>query len=349
MLTGTLLNAQDYCNDVLIYAGRNTSISVKKAFLAKSIYDQYCSGTQIKSGDSFSADIPLKLGKLGISGSSTSEKISNLCKTYESQYVGLVETYSYQETASIEAIQAWVNCNNLNNKGVLIKPTIADKQLLINLQQSKGNEVEINGVRTFGFETCETTIGGTVINVDNKFNHTLKNGSQLQIVCYREEELTELNEIIYKRGSITIGTDEGEFAFVLFDEKFPPLMTTRELNTHLKELEEKITRLESFTKVDPTNNYMIIGDIQICWGSVVGTTRDAQPHHVASFNFKFPKTFSETPSISYSIDANSNGYTMSVYNYKLSNESYTGNITCDRSPDRNVPYRMDYIAIGRYK
>lgn len=349
VFTGSLLSAQDYCHDVLIYAGRNTSLSVKKAFLAKSIYDQYCSGTQIRSGDSFGVDIPLKLGKLGISGNSTAEKVSNLCKTYESEYVDLVETYSYEEIASTEAIQAWAKCGEMAKKGVLIKPTIADKQLLINLQQLRGNEVEINGVRTFGFETCETTIAGTVINVDNQFNYTLKDGNQLQIVCYREEDLTDSNEIFYKRGSVTIGTDEGEFAFVLLDEKFPPLLTTRELNTHIRELEEKIRKLESFTTVNTSSNHMIIGDLQICWGSVKGSTRDEQPHHTASFNFKFPQPFSEIPNITYSLDADANGYTMSVFNYELSEQAYHGNLVTDRTPDRLVPYRMDYIAIGRYK
>ena len=334
----------DPCRDVLLYAGNNTSIEVKNAYLAKSIYDRYCRGTSTNVSSSFGLDLPIKLGKLGLSGGSISEKLDNLCKTYNSRFSEQVTTFSFQRNASEAAIDAWIKCQELNKSGVLINPTVANEQLLINVKQSGSDLVIIQGLRTTGFEKCECTIEGESKNVDENFTHTINNSNQIQIVCQRSI-IEDENGRYFEPASLTLGTNKGPFALTLIDDIYPNLATIREINKRIDELTK--------SSVNADENYLRIGNLQICWGSKVIDPMSAAPYHVATFDFIFPRPFVGTPKISNSIDANGAGWHYSVYQNRLSSSKYSGTVVeghSQRIPNVNsLPVRFDYIAIGRWK
>jgi hypothetical protein len=94
------------------------------------------------------------------------------------------------------------------------------------------------------------------------------------------------------------------------------------------------------------NGCRITGGLQLCWGR-----NDLVPNgvHTRAFAIRFKSKFAGKPIITDSIKANGKGegFAFAIYDYELTEETFTGNIVdVDKKPN-NVPVEFSYIAIGR--
>jgi hypothetical protein len=89
------------------------------------------------------------------------------------------------------------------------------------------------------------------------------------------------------------------------------------------------------------------GGILMCWGQVELTKGSGT--NWREFEFKFPEGFAAAPTVTTGIDAKGSGYAFAIYNYKLTEDIYTGQIAEIMARNNSVPVMMHYLAIGRVK
>jgi hypothetical protein len=111
-------------------------------------------------------------------------------------------------------------------------------------------------------------------------------------------------------------------------------------------------RLPSSANLNGAADYLIIGEIMICWERKVATMSDRG--HVRKFDFVFPNGgFAETPTIVDGIHPFSNGYQFAIYDHETTATRYSGRMqetSVTRTDDvalARVTVEMEYMAIGR--
>lgn len=116
-------------------------------------------------------------------------------------------------------------------------------------------------------------------------------------------------------------------------------------------LEGLIEKKYMITKISNDHSKCaIFEDLQICWGSKILTRGGhANSDHTASFNFVFPKPFSDFPTISNGINMNGSGHFLGVYTWRqdLSKAQYTGTLNNAYLAEAiGGTISMNYIAVG---
>jgi hypothetical protein len=127
----------------------------------------------------------------------------------------------------------------------------------------------------------------------------------------------------------------------------------------MAELETKLNRLSNIEqkhhiekRQDKDKGYILVGDLLICWGHAVLQAPAGGPH-LRSFDFEFPRAFTDLPTVTTGFDQESVQNALGVYNSKLTATRFSGDAYDNRSsaeaPGAIHRVRMSYTAIGKPK
>jgi len=148
---GAVAGAADHCGEVLQRTGRNFSNEQYFNAVASRLYDQTCNGSTVRNnaGGSLSVDtiieeLPIRFGA---SGNSSSEKVQNFCRTYDSLVKNNSADIKVTSTVVDNSVNAWLHCQQLAGAGVDFTPAIQRTQFSVTVTRTGAAPVSIMGVQ----------------------------------------------------------------------------------------------------------------------------------------------------------------------------------------------------------
>ncbi|KXX67406.1 hypothetical protein [Flammeovirga sp. SJP92] len=241
------LNAQDNCNEVLRLASRNIEIRYSKASVAKYIYENHCSGNSRKQGFDLGVDVTDMLESVGFSFGSKEENISHICENYESLYKNDAENFTYKNSVVRDAISQWYQCQELNSRKLVFKPTLLKTMVNIDIEKKDDTETYLRNVSyDTTIMTCKCIVDGEVVIVDDSITPFLLDRGLNSITCTRKEIKTQDNITIYPEAELIINTNKGTFSLKIPKEGKPDYVWLSEYENKLEEINNSITQLEKF-------------------------------------------------------------------------------------------------------
>ena len=245
----------DSCSEVLRISSRDVEARYKKANIAKYVYENYCEGSNVKSGLNLNIGVEDLLESFDLGFGSTKEKVKNICQTYENKYKESVVETSYSSRTVREAISAWLECKKLSNNGVLVRPIVQKTRATIDFLKTGPDDVVINGVK---YDTkllkCEASIGGglltdpSVKEVNSRTIHTISDTDVWSISCERIPESQD-GVKFYHETDLTVLSSKGSIKLTLPADEKIPFNWSSEMNEKLAELTSNFNKQIGALKV----------------------------------------------------------------------------------------------------
>jgi len=209
--------AQDYCSDVLKYAARNESLDIYESGIAKSTYDNHCSGETVKEGtnldvglDAVVKAVPIKFN---LGHGESKERLSYFCKTFFEDYKANTARYSKNNSVVVEAVSAWQNCMTLAGEGITFRPRVSATQAHVEVVRRTAGDVKVEGVKY-----DDKLLQCTVSSSDKRRGVQTANLSTVKsltadawtVSCTRPSRM-EGKETTYPKADLSIMTSRGTF------------------------------------------------------------------------------------------------------------------------------------------
>lgn len=249
----------DSCSEVLRISSRDVETHYKKANLAKYVHENYCEGTNVKSGVNLNIGVEDLLESFDLGFGSTKEKVKNICQTYENQYKEDVVERSYSSKTVREAISAWLECKKLSNNGVLVRPIVQKTRATVDFLKTGPDDVKINGVKyDTNLLTCEASIGGNVLTgpsvqtVNSKTIHTISNTDVWSISCERIPEIQN-GVKLYHETDLTVLSSKGSIKLTLPADEKIPFNWSSEMNERMIEISSNFNNQLDALKLSATD------------------------------------------------------------------------------------------------
>lgn len=360
LIGSVLTNAQNPCDSVLVFTGKNVYSKVTLETREIWAYHQLCN-LNYKDGDSaFKLGIESRVKQVPIGidlfSSNKQARISNFCDTRKGFETQLSAADLFETTVFAPSIRAWSECNFLNSRNLKITPKLANELIpAFDILNNTSN----NDLRIAGVEPSDDSVVCRFMPIEEptltneRMIKTLKKGEAVTISCVRGKVTVrkdEQNLQVLPATAISIYTSEGSYQ-INFPEKSDVSLTDLKANQILQEINNLKNQLLS-SNISSSNNCLRINRTQICWGSQTITPAGPYPnYHYANFAFTFSTPFSQPPTITTGFNINDGGAPHAyVFRNTVNLTGYSGQLTHDGGTNKiQIPDgTMSFIAIGPF-
>ena len=193
-----------------------------KTVFQKKIYDQQCDGSQSKKSSNLSIGLDTVIEsiptKFNLGSGSSSEKITNFCRTFNSELNVNSNLYSERNLVSVDAVKQWGECIRLYGEGIVFNPIVNTRQAIIQLSKRTADPVTVTGIQ---FDTDQLSC--TVPDDDNTSSATkasmdtrkqIRDGNIWTASCNRQAILDKQVKI-YPETDLTVHTTKGSFSLLI--------------------------------------------------------------------------------------------------------------------------------------
>lgn len=231
----------DGCADVLALTGRDELYSYERQEAMREIYDQYCSGKQMKSGVNLDLGVEDLLGGFNLGVGTTKDKVESVCREYED--IARRAQSSLQQASIVvkEAIAAWRDCKQIAANGLDIDPKVQHTQFAIDFRRWGARDVVLNGFNYDArFAECR---GATTAGEDQVLDRTSKvlltDDTSWSAVCRRHPK--EIGSITYyPEVEVIVPTSaNGTFTLRVPRSVLPELTWSQQIGERIDNLEKE--------------------------------------------------------------------------------------------------------------
>lgn len=244
--------------DGILSLTRNLTFEQKSIRVAQNIYSQYCSGSTLKSGSSFSLGLDVVIEQvpigLKLGSGSTKEKVEHLCSQYSNWYANNTASVSLAISTSDKAIDAWVSCQELEKQDVFF--SVNPQKELVGFGVRRGTDV----IDFLGMDYVDTHLScfgpfgdsGKQVLIDKDTRFTLSTSKEQPITCRRTYQSKD--GIEYLASTEVSISAEGRPPLIIplpREEKYEPSFAS--------EINEKITALDArlSTRISNTDKSVV--------------------------------------------------------------------------------------------
>jgi hypothetical protein len=242
----------DGCSDVLFFSGRNYTKDTLDFSVAERVYDQYCQGNAAKSGMSFDSGMEAVIKAVPfsghLSGGTTTEQVTNFCKTFNSDYRR--DESRYHQTSLVErsATNAWLACKELTAKGVLFRPRLQRTAFTIEVARRSADPITIEGII---YDPKLLTCSVPSSKISPKHRVTADQNTQKELTsdywpvsCTRIATMQN-NVATYPEADIQVSTTRGTFPLTVPKDELLPLQWASEIADRQNDLDSAIKLLQA--------------------------------------------------------------------------------------------------------
>ncbi len=269
----------DTCAEVLQTSARNYSQSGASSAIAYKVYNQYCQQDHARSGQSTAIGLDAILDEMparfSLNNASTSDRLNNFCKTFDSDYQQQQSWYQNLSLANDNTTAAWLQCKLLATKGVGFSTMVSQQQMLISVRRMAGDDVTVSGVN---YDQRRSAMTCTVPNSDN-INHTVvadgnttkRLGPDFWTITCMRNGINSGNSTIYPPATISVITSAGPFLFTADGDQAFDLQYASTINSKLTDLQSTVAAIPKSYKIKITQqgsrfgennaNYMCANDV----------------------------------------------------------------------------------------
>jgi hypothetical protein len=238
--------SDDGCRDVLTYAARNYSAETLDSAILVRTYSQYCEGTEIRSGTSFSAGLSAVVEaipiKFNLGTGSTEQRLKHFCKTFHSEYKAHENFYQEVSTVAEGSVKAWSACKNLAGQGVLFRPKMGRTQVIIEVARTSASPASVQGV-TYDSKLMSCSVPST----DKKNDRSPADQSTTKalsdaywpITCVRHPQ-RQSGTVFYPGVEISVGTTKGAFLLPVSEDALFERQWASDFSAELSKMKTEI-------------------------------------------------------------------------------------------------------------
>lgn len=245
-------HAQDICSGLLSYTGRDISSEARQNAIAADLYTQHCEGSSARQGSSTSVGLDAVVKaipiKFNYGGASSSEKLNNFCKVYDSRRAEFSAEVIDTSTVVRESLEAFNTCVGLSVSGIYFNPKIGRTILVVDVRRGS-DDAAVTGV-TYDPNLLECKLPPLPASKDAAAEpatvadaNTVRplDGSYLPITCARKPQDGASGEKNYPRAELTIGTSRGSFFMAVPQDAELPLNYASEISARMESLDKNIS------------------------------------------------------------------------------------------------------------
>ncbi len=243
---------QDICSGLLSYTGRDISNESRQNAIAADLYTQHCEGSSARQGSSTSVGLEAVVKaipiKFNYGGASSSEKLNNFCKVYDSRRAEFVSEIIDTSIVVREALEAFNACVSLSASGIYFNPKVGRNILVVDVRRGS-DDASVRGV-TYDPNLLECRLPPTAAGKDSAGEpaavadaNTIRtlDGSYLPITCIRKLQDGADGEKIYPRAELTIGTSRGSFFMAVPQDAELPLKYASEISLRMDAIDKSVS------------------------------------------------------------------------------------------------------------
>jgi hypothetical protein len=199
---------EDGCSAVLRLTGHDETLEHSSSVARKYIYDHYCEGSSLKQGVSLDVGATDLLDSFDIGFGSTEERVRQVCKTFTESDFMSSQSYFHSSVVVRDAIQAWIDCKQLSDRRIKVRPRLGQESFNIDFEQSTGSPVTVNGINYLPeVAECTGLIGNdAAAHLDKSTQLTIKDGIPWTITCHRKAVTGQNVAAYYPEMEISVPT-----------------------------------------------------------------------------------------------------------------------------------------------
>jgi hypothetical protein len=245
----------DGCSDVLSFSGRNYTEDSLDFSVAQRVYDQYCQDGTAKSGMSFEsgAEVVIKAVPLSghLSGGSTSEQVTNFCKTFDSSYRHDERRRNSTSLVDRYATSAWLACKELTAKGVFFRPRLQRTAFTIEVKRKNVDAVAVQGI-IYDSKLLSCSVPNSDVSLHHRISADPDTQKELgtdywPVTCTRVPT-TEDNVTFYPEADIQVSTTQGTFPLTIPAEPLFPLRWATQIANRQDYLDSTLLKVQASLK-----------------------------------------------------------------------------------------------------
>lgn len=248
-LTSANAQATFDCDKIITSGLREYRISADSTSFLKTTFDKYCSasGETKESGGGIGIDTIVKTIPVKFTGSynSSSQAMTNFCKTFAGSEDYKSASYSYAETIASKAFDTYAQCTQIASQGLSVShqlTTPGDAQIFLKAGMDKA--VQITGVYTSGNISCQGNDNkGKVIKY--AVSTTASSDKSLHIFCTRKPRPGTAGSTVFDEGTVAIGMVGHSYNVFWPKSEILPEDVAERIKTSLNELRLNIEKQAS--------------------------------------------------------------------------------------------------------
>lgn len=246
--------AQEVCTGLLSYTGRDISSEARENAIAASLFTQHCEGSSAKQGSATSVGLEAVVKaipiKFNFGGSSSSEKLNNFCRVYDSRRSEFSTETIDTSIVVREALQAFNTCISLAGSGIYFNPKVGKTNLVIDVRRGS-DDAYIRGL-TYDATLLQCYLPPTPTQngesqgakLANKDSVLQLDGNFVPITCDRlPQNSATAGERVYPSAELTIGTSRGSLFLGVPADASLPLQFASDLSVRMAAIETASTAL----------------------------------------------------------------------------------------------------------
>jgi len=235
------------CDTIISNGLREYRIDSTSTSYLTSTFKQYCQETGEKKNDSggIGLDFVVKQIPVKFTGtySSSSEAMTNFCKTYSNSTDYKNSTYSYSDTIVSKAYDTYAQCVQLASLGLSVSHDfITEERTQVLLRAGVARPIEIVGVDTSSNVKCYGP-NNQGKSVQYSVGTKLSSANTISVFCSREGRRDANGITTYEEGSVAFGITGYKYNFFWPRSARLPEDLASKVETSLNELRTNIAAL----------------------------------------------------------------------------------------------------------
>jgi len=257
LLGVSALAAQDLCQDIVKNASQDVGITSNSSDYLVSIFKKYCEsdGTVNQSSLSVGVSIPDIPVSLSLGSSNSDSKMTNFCKNYSSSSEAHNSTYSYQSSVVAAALDAAVQCAQIEKSGSFVTYTARSQTpdtLSITFHAGTGG-LKIYGISHHPNVTCigpaRRPLPGQSKYDGGTTRELSANDAILKVDCTRTPASTNGGTTIYDAAAVGVSTNFGGLDIYWPKNPILPVTDANVIQANLQALQQQADQAKAFDQM----------------------------------------------------------------------------------------------------